>query len=204
MFRRLRHKFSDYKFERRMAKQRYKKGYADCDCWSMNYWLVSTFPEMILNLRNMKHGAPELPFEEFDTFPLEWKDEELQKYKLRQEKDGYEYDPNSIFTKWYIILTRIAYCLKEADEDKEVYNPFKKEYNEALLRKDINKVKSFTEFWDKHCIKVDDGYVISSYNVNDDLEKAYYREEEKILKYKESMKDEAMDLIKKYFYHLWD
>ena len=53
MFRRLRHKFSDYKFERRMAKQRYKKGYADCDCWGMNYGLVSTFPEMILNLRDM-------------------------------------------------------------------------------------------------------------------------------------------------------
>lgn len=169
MFRRLRRKFKDYKFERRMAKQRYKKGYADCDCWGMSYWLVSTFPEMILNLRDMKHGAPELPFEEFDTFPLEWKDEELQKYKLRQERDGYEYKPDSIYTKWYIILTRIAFCLKEADEDKEVYNPFKKDYY-----------------------------------VSDDLEKAYYREEEKILKYKENMKDEAMDLIKKYFYHLWD
>ena len=53
MFRRLIHKFNEYRFEKRMAKQRYKKGFSDSDCWGMNYWLTSTFPEMILNLINM-------------------------------------------------------------------------------------------------------------------------------------------------------
>ena len=132
MFRRLIHKFDDYRFEKRMSKQRYKKGFSDSDCWDMNYWLVSTFPDMILNLRDMKHGAPELPFEEFDTLPPKWKELELQKYQLIQKENGYEYEPNSIFTKWYIILTRMAFCLKEADIDKELYNPYKKEYNKAV------------------------------------------------------------------------
>lgn len=55
MFRRLIHKFNNYKFEKRMARQRYKKGFSDSDCWGMNYWLTSTFPKMILALRDMKH-----------------------------------------------------------------------------------------------------------------------------------------------------
>lgn len=204
MFRRLIHKFNEYRFEKRMAKQRYKKGFSDSDCWGMNYWLTSTFPDMILNLRDMKHGAPELPFEEFDKLPLDWKDKELQKYKLIQEKNGYEYEPDSIFTKWYILLTRMAYCLKEADEDKKMYNPYEKDYNIAMWGEDFYKEKSFTEFWNKHCEKVDGGYIIKTNEPDEDLKNKYYMVEEKHWKYKESMKDEALDLLKKYFYNLWD
>ena len=81
MFRRIRNKISDYKFNKRMAKQRYKKGFSDSDCWGMNYWFTETFPKMILNLRDMKHGAPELPFEEYDKLPEEWKYEYKKQYK---------------------------------------------------------------------------------------------------------------------------
>lgn len=204
MFRRLIHKFNEYRFEKRMAKQRYKKGFSDSDCWGMNYWLTSTFPDMILNLRDMKHGAPELPFEEFDRLPLDWKDIELQKYKVIQEKNGYEYELDSIFTKWYILLTRIAYCLKEANEDKEIYNPYEKDYNIAVWGEDFYKEKSFTEFWDKHSEKVDGGYIIKTNEPDEDLKNKYYKVEEDNWKYKEQMKDEALDLLKKYFYNLWD
>lgn len=204
MFRRLIHKFNEYRFEKHMAKQRYKKGFSDSDCWGMNYWLTSTFPDMILNLRDMKHGAPELPFEEFDKLPLDWKDKELQKYKLIQEKNGYKYEPDSIFTKWYILLTRIAYCLKEANEDKEIYNPYEKDYNIAVWGEDFYKEESFTEFWDKHSEKVDGGYIIRTNEPDEDLKNKYYKVEEDNWKYKEQMKDEALDLLKKYFYNLWD
>ena len=204
MFRRLIHKFNDYRFEKCMARQRYKRGFSDNDCWGMNYWLTSTFPDMILNLRNMKHGAPELPFEEFDKLPLDWKDKELQKYKIIQEKNGYEYEPDSIFTKWYILLTRMAYCLKEADGDKKIYNPYEKDYNIAVWGDDFYKEKSFTKFWDKHSEKVNGGYIIKTNEPDKDLKNKYFKIEEENMKYKENMKDEAMDLIKKYFYSLWD
>lgn len=69
-FVRLKYKISDYKFEKRMAKQRKKRGFSDNDCWGMCYWFGDTFPKMIRNLRDMKHGAPEYEFEEFDNFPL--------------------------------------------------------------------------------------------------------------------------------------
>lgn len=204
MFKRLIHKFNEYKFNKRMARQRYKRGFSDDDCWGMNYWLVSTFPDMILHLRDMKHGAPELPFEEFDALPLEWKDQELQKYKYRQEQDGYEYEPDSIFTKWYILLTRMAYCLKEADADKEMYNPYKKEYDLAVWGPDFGKEKSFTDFWNKHCEKVDGGYIIKNNEPDPELRDKFFKCEEDNCRYKEQMKDEAMDLLKKYFYNLWD
>jgi len=204
MIRRLIHTFNEYRFNKRMAKQRYKKGFSDSDCWGMSYWLVETFPKMILNLRDMKHGAPDLPFEEFDKLPIEWKDTELQKYKIREETNGYTYEPDSIFTKWYILLTRMAYCLQEADEDKEMYNPYKKDFDKAVWGEDITKCKSFTDFWNKHCEKVDGGYILKNHKVDDELKNKYYKEEEKIWKYKESMKDEALDLLKKYFYCLWD
>ena len=204
MIRKLLHMFNEHRFNKRMARQRYKRGFADDDCWGMNYWLVSTFPDMILHLRDMKHGAPELPFEEFDALPLDWKDQELQKYKYRQEQDGYEYEPDSIFTKWYILLTRMAYCLKEADADKEMYNPYKKEYDLAVWGPDFGKEKSFTDFWNKHCEKVDGGYIIKNNEPDPELRDKFFKCEEDNCRYKEQMKDEAMDLLKKYFYNLWD
>lgn len=204
MIRRLIHKFNNHRFEKCMARQRYKKGFADEDCWAMNYWLTNTFPKMILHLRDMKHGAPDLEFEEFDKLPLDWKDLELQKYKSVQEQNGYTYEPDSIFTKWYILLTRIAYCLQEADEDKEMYNQYEEAYNKAVWGEDFYKEKSFTDFWDKHSEKVDGGYVIKTNKPDKDLQENYYKIEEQNWEYKQYMKDEAMDLIKKYFYNLWD
>ena len=50
-------KFKDKFFEKKMKKQRYKRGYSDSDCWGMYYWLTDTFPKMIYNLRDMKHRS---------------------------------------------------------------------------------------------------------------------------------------------------
>lgn len=204
MFERLLNKFEDYRFEKRMAKQRYKRGFADCDCWGLNYWMCETFPQMILNLRDMKHGYPDLPFEEFDTLPEAWKTKELIKYKQIQKKLGYDYEPNSTFTKWYIILTRIAYCLKEANPDKELFNPYKEEFDKAFWGEDITKIKSFDEFIEKHTESTNVYKVLKTNEVNEDLRKNYLEAEKNNYMYQESMKNEALDLIKKYFYNMWD
>lgn len=50
-------KLKDKLLERRMARQRYKRGYSDSDCWGMCYWLTDTFPKMIYTLRDMKHRS---------------------------------------------------------------------------------------------------------------------------------------------------
>ena len=171
-------KIKDFMFNRKMKKQRYKRGFADEDCWNLDCWMTETLPKMILHLRDMKNNYPDLPFEEYYTLPPEWKEIELKKYNKKQKEDGYSENENSSFTKWYIILTRIAYCLEEADKFKEMYNSYEKEFHRYFWSIDVK------------CSK--------------ELRDKYYQEEERNWKYKEDMKNEAMDLIKKYFYDLWD
>ena len=46
--------FNEYRFKKRMARQRYKRGFADEDCWGLDYYLCTTFPAMLIALRDMK------------------------------------------------------------------------------------------------------------------------------------------------------
>ena len=173
-----------------MKKQRKNKGFSDCDCWGLYWWLGRTFPEMILNLRNMQHGAPELKFEEFYNLPLNWLIPELQKLeKIKKE----EYDIYDIFNQWYIILTRIAFCLKQTDEDLYIENPYEKEYFNQLYKSD-NLFKKIN----------DNFYELNTSPVDKELKTKYVKEEDKIWKYRNNMKNEAFDLLKKYFWNLWD
>lgn len=203
MFRVLINKFKDYRFKKRMARQRYKRGFADEDCWSLDSWLCTTFPMMILALRDMKNGAPDEEFPEYDNLPKDWKKAEYKKYKAKQEKLGYECDPHDIFTKWYIILTRIAYCLQQADKFLEVENIYADEYFGQLWG-NYDESKSAKDWFTQHTEKVDEGYQLISNEVDEDLKNKYYKEEERIWQYKCKMKEEAMKLLDKYFYNLWD
>ena len=195
-------KFKDWNFERRMANQRKKKKYADCDCWGMHYWLSDTFADMFITLRDMKHGAPELEFEEFDSFPKDWLDKELAEYKVKQLENGYEYNID-IFAKWYIILTRIAYCLKQANEDiTDIVNEYAEDFTQAVWGD-----SSFME----HMVpcKFDSSgkptcYELVTNEPSNELREKYFNREQEIFEYRDKMKDEAFDLIKKYFWNLWD
>lgn len=223
MFGRLGFKFSEWKFDRRMAKQRAKRGFADDDCWGMVCWFTDTFVKMIRNLRDMKHGAPELEFEEFDNFPLLWvkeRAEELRKYKLEKGYDEGEIDfwgKEKYFDRWWMILDRIAWCLEQAEEDKndtrETFNEYEEEYHKQVWGEEwySNDKKSFKEWIDKFWTvsKRDEKgrpklWTLTTNEPDEDLKKKYYDRIDEINKYKESCKDEAFDLIKKYFYHLWD
>jgi hypothetical protein len=52
----------------RFIKQRVKRGYADEDVWSMNYWFIKTVVPMLKQLKEEKHGYP------FDMTEKEWDD----------------------------------------------------------------------------------------------------------------------------------
>jgi hypothetical protein len=38
--------------------QRYRRGWADCDTWSVDYWFRAVVPEMLRHLANNHHGIP--------------------------------------------------------------------------------------------------------------------------------------------------
>lgn len=212
MFWELKRKLNDYRFERKMSKQRYKKGYADCDCWGMYYWFANTFAKMIRNLADRKHGAPELEFEEVDNFPIDW----IEKHKViiderAREKDYEPFDLYSIFSRWELILLRIAWCFEQSsDEITEIKNEFEEEYMRQVWGDDTD-ADTFDKWWSKHS-------VVKEYDkkgspklwrlvLNDadpELEEKYRNRDKEINEYRCECKDEAFDLLKKYFYHLWD
>lgn len=196
-------KIKDLRFERRMKKQRYKRGFSDSDCWGLDYWICETLPKMILRLRDMKHGYPcGLEFKEYDNFPKEWKLQELDKCKQVFEKEDWEFSFEDPMVKWYITLTRIAFCLQQADKDLELPNEYREQFFNELFR---DMEKDTISEWFKHLWKkVDKGYVYNPPEVNKDLEKNYYKVEEENDLYKVKCKNEAMDLLKEYFYCLWD
>ena len=215
MFHRVSIKIREFKFKKRMAKQRFKKGYADCDCWGMHYWFAETFSKMIINLRDMKHGAPQQKFEEFDNLPLDWLIPELEKLEKIREKEDMEYDIYDIFDRWYIILTRIAYCLECTDDSTfEIENEFSEEYNKQVWGDDsdlTDKTWSFDKWWNKHHVveKYDEKgkpklYRLVTNEPDPELKEKFWNREEEIEKFREERKNEAFDLIKKYFYNLWD
>lgn len=195
-------KLKEWNFERRMANQRKKKKYADCDCGGMHYWLTDTFADMFITLRDMKHGAPELDFEEFNNLPKEWLDKELAIYKEKQIKNGYDYNID-IFAKWYIILTRISYCLKQANEDiTDIVNEYAEDFTQAVWGDD-----SFMDHM-VPCRFDSKGkptcYELVTNEPSKELREKYFNREQEIFEYRDKMKDEAFDLIKKYFWNLWD
>lgn len=212
MFWRIKNKIDDYRFNRRMAKQRKKKGYASCDVWGMNYWLGETFSKMVRELAGMKHGYPaQLSFEEVDNFPIDWIEEESKKLEKIREKDDYEYDLFDGYDRWYLILSRIAYCLEQTnDEITEIENEYNEEYNRQVWGDDSD-VKSFKQWWNKHHVveKYDKNgkpklYRLVTEEPEPELKEKFWKREEEIAQWREDRKNEAFDLLKKYFWALWD
>ena len=71
--------------------------------------------------------------------------------------------------------------------------------------------KSFKEWWNAHheVVEYDEKgkpklWRLITNEPDEELEKKYKKRNEEIAKYRDEMKDEAFDLLKKYFYHLWD
>lgn len=210
LFKRIMWKIRDWRFERRMAKQRYKKGYADCDCWGMHYWFSSTFPKMVLRLRDMKHGYPDLPFEEVENFPLQWVNETALEIAKQKAKVGYEESVilTDTFDRWQLVLSRIAWCFQQADEEiTEIENEYEEEYHKQVWGEDTGEKDWFEKHWvveDKDSKGKPKTYRLVTNEPDKELSKKYWDKCEEIAKYRDDCKNEAFDLLKKYFWNLWD
>lgn len=228
MFYILKRKISDWIFNIRMAMQRAIRGYSDDNCWSMWSWLSITFPKMLRTLRDMKNGAPEKDFEEVEQFPLLWVAEECnnlmeikRKFWKRQSKKYKKENPfeeeiilwgnDKIFDRWLLVLSRIAYCLEQSNyEEIEIKNEYEDEYNKQVFGEDDDNL-SFEEWWKAHHKVVEydkDGkpilWRLVTNKPDPKLEEKYEKRKAEIEQYREDMKNEAFDLLKKYFYALWD
>lgn len=216
---------NEWKFERKMRKQRKEQGFSDVDVWSIDYWFADIFVKMIRQLRDNKHGAPDLAFKEVENFPLKWVEEQSnilleQKRKRnegKKEEDKIEEEVNLwnedfIFDRWWMILSRIAWCLEQSNKDSTyIENKYEEKYDEQFWGDEKWEKGKFEDFWNKHfeVSEVDERgkpklFKLKDREIDKDLEKSYWEEEKKIANYREQCKNEAFDLIKKYFYNLWD
>ena len=78
----------DKRLEAKWANQRKKKGFADVDVWSIDYWFLRTVPNMIDELIKIKHGwQPKLGYK-------------IENKKLVKTKDNITYKQETQVLKY--------------------------------------------------------------------------------------------------------
>lgn len=92
--------------------------------------------------------------------------------------------------EWAVTLERLSFLFSEIDEDTcSVRNEYEKDFYEILLQEyDKNREKTWARISE----------------TPDEVKENYYKRENEIFEYRNKCKDEALDLIKEYFWNLWD
>lgn len=191
------------------AIQRARKGYSDYDLWGLDYYLQIMIPKAVMDFESTLHGSPELEFEEIDTFDYSWVikqyDEILKNLKKDKWFDEYSYEDEAFkeltldncYIKFRIILRRIAYCFTESNEElcSQV-----NEYEDEYLKQRFNDNEDLF-------IPLEDNpklYKLNVKKVDEELDYNYTKRQLEIEQYIEDMKNQAFELLSKYFFYLWD
>lgn len=177
----------------RWSWQRIVRGYADCDKWNMYRYLQNLIPDMLQDLRDDRHGSPG------------------HLGKNYANSDGILVN-DTCHEEWDKILTHMIFLWRESNEYTCTRtNPYEEEY-----------WKAHREFTDKY------GFLGEKLQTEAELEEnrkrggggtvhfmdelpeykeiseQYFAEERKLDKYRDEVKNEALDMMKEYFFHLWD
>jgi len=175
------------------SRQRIFHGYADCDVWSIYDFLQMLMPEMLQDLKDRRHGSPAFLGE------------------IYTNEEGYLVN-DTCHEEWDKILDRMIFLWREIYEDTcSKKNPYEDEY-----------MKAFSEFCDKY------GFLGQKLQTPEELENnkirggggtmhsmdelpeykeiytKHYEEDKKLEEYRSECKDKAIDMLKEYFFCLWD
>jgi hypothetical protein len=175
------------------SKQRITRGYADCDVWEMFSFLQTLIPDMLQNLKDTRYGSPGYLGENY------------------KNEDGVLVN-DTCHEEWDKILERMIFLWREIDEETcSKKNSCEEEY-----------FKAFDEFNDKY------GFFGFKLQTEKELEEnkkrggggtvhfmrelpeykeisdKYDEEQKRLEEYRRACKDEAFDMMKQYFFDLWD
>lgn len=174
------------------SRQRIVRGYADSDVWSMEGYLQKLIPDMLQHLKDNRMGSPAFLGENYTN------------------DEGILVN-DTCHAEWDKILDRMIFLWRETDEDTcSRQNPYEEEY-----------WKADTEFTEKYGLL---GEKLQTDQEREDGRKRGYRmlhsmeelpeykeiydrhreEDKKLEKYRSDCKDEALDMLKEYFYALWE
>lgn len=193
------------------SKQRMHRGFADCDVWSMYSYLQELMPAMLQYLKDNRMGSPSyLAYAEDneEDKPHLMGDQILMDKKTSDdENDGF----SKSHREWDKILDRMIFLWRELDEETcSKKNPYEETH-----------MKAFEEFSDKYGflgqkleteeekkkLKKSGGHYVhfmSELPEYAEIDRLYMEEEKRLAEYRVKCKDEAFDLMKKYFFDLWD
>ena len=184
----IRHFFNCLKW----SGQRINRGYADCDVWDMYSYLQTIIPDMLQNLKDNRMGSPGHLGENYtnedglllnDTCHTEWNRILDRMIYLWRESDEETCSKKNIYEKRY---------MKAFQEFQEEYGPFgSKLRTPEELKEDGKKGTHVLHFMDE----------VPKYKQISDK---YLNEDEKLERYRRECKDKALDMLKQYFYDLWD
>lgn len=165
------------------SRQRATRGYSDMDAWNMFHYLQELIPAMLQYLRDHRHGSPYL--------------EGVPENELKE--------------KWDEILDRMIFLWREASEETcskknryeakywSCHREFEKKYGLfgcKLMTEEEKKANRAGKGTTAHFMDELPEYRLIS--------KRYFQAEERLRRYRDECKNEAMEMLKKYFWTLWD
>ena len=177
----------------RWSWQRIIRGYADCDKWNMYQYLQNLIPDMLQDLRDNRYGSPGFLGENYEN------------------EDGILVN-DTCHEEWNKILDRMIFLWRESNENTcTKKNPYEEEHSKAY--EEFTEKYGFfgeklqtAEELEANCKRGGGGTVhfmdeLPEYKEISDM---YMAESKKLDEYRSASKDGAMDMLKEYFFCLWD
>jgi len=176
----------------RYSKQRITRGFADIDVWELHSYLSTLIPEMLQSFRDNHFGAPSRLGEECVN------------------EEGIMVN-DACHERWDEILDRMIFLWRESGENTctrvntfeaeydKAYEEFKEKYGlwgEGLCTPEEIAECNETGYRTMHFMREVPEY--------EDICDKYSEENKQIDEYRSRCKDEAIDMLKEYFYDLWD
>lgn len=171
------------------SHQRITKGFADCDTFNIGTYLSQLIPAMLKDFKENKHSYPVFYKEDGETM-------------LPEEESC---------KNWNEILDRMIFLWNELDNELcSKKNPYEEEFMKAFEK--YNETYGFLGeglMSEEEKKKAENTSSVKVHFMNEvpeykEIHDKYMKEQKKIEEYQVQCKDEAFDLMKQYFYDLWD
>lgn len=177
----------------RWSWQRIVHGYADCDKWNMYRYLQNLIPDMLQDLRDNRHGSPGCLGRNYTN-----------EHGILVNDTCHE--------EWNKLLDRMIFLWRESNEDTCTRkNPYEEEHSKAH--------EEFTGkygFWGEKLQTEEELeenrkrggggtiHFMKELPEYKEISDKYFAESRKLDEYRNTSKNEAMDMLKEYFFSLWD
>ncbi len=172
--------------------QRVVRGYAECDKWSIYDYLQMLIPDMLQDLRQNRMGSSSCFGEDY-----------VNSKGILVNDTCHE--------EWNRILDRMIFLWREAKEETcTMKNPYEEEYMKAF----VEFKEKYGTFGEKLQIEAERKrtretgarrvHYMDEVPEYKEIYDKHYEEERKIERYREKSQGEALDMLKEYFYYLWD